>query len=55
MGFFTKVGSQMVVSGKLNNRREAGGQMAGKEFMKNVREGEEVKYRVDLHAGLITS
>ena len=28
------MGSQMVVSGELNNGREAGGQMAGKGFMK---------------------
>jgi len=27
----------MAVSGKLNNGREAGGWMAGKRFMKNVR------------------
>ena len=33
----------MVVSGKLNNKREAGGRMAGKGFMKNSEEGEQVK------------
>ena len=37
--FFTEVGSQMVVSGELNNGREAGGRMAGKGFMKNVVRG----------------
>jgi len=36
--FFTKVGSQMVVSGELNNGREARGRMVGKGFMKNVRQ-----------------
>ena len=30
----------MVVSGELNNGREAGGQMAGKGFMKVSDEGE---------------
>jgi len=38
------VGSQIVVSGALNNGREAGGWMAGEGFMKKMpEEGEQVK------------
>ena len=50
MVFFTEVDSQIVVSGELNNGREAGGRMqlrwmAGKGFMKKMSDkGEDYDY-----------